>query len=155
MATTTLLTTAAGLVVLAGLFASIEAALAAVSPARAAELAREGVRGAKALQAVASDAPRHINLLLLLRLACELVATTLVALVTMGQYGATWSAALITAGSMTLVSFIVVGVGPRTLGRQHAYSLGRAVAPLVRWLGRALGPLASLLILIGNAVTPG
>ena len=28
-------------------------------------------------------------------------------------------------------------------------------ARLVRWLGRALGPLASLLILIGNAVTPG
>lgn len=155
MATTTLLTTAAGLVVLAGLFASIEAALAVVSPARAAELAREGARGAKTLQAVAGDAPRHINLMLLLRLACELVATTLVALVTMGEYGATWSAALITAGSMTIVSFVVVGVGPRTLGRQHAYSVGRASAPLVRWLGRALGPLASLLILIGNAVTPG
>jgi len=48
-----------------------------------------------------------------------------------------------------------VGVGPRTLGRQHAYTVGRVTAPLVRWLGRALGPLASLLILIGNAVTPG
>jgi CBS domain containing-hemolysin-like protein len=155
MATTTLLTTAAGLVVLAGLFAMSEAALAAVSPARAAELAREGRRGAKALQAVAGDAPRHINLLLLLRLACELVATTLVALVTMGEYGATWSAALLTAGSMTIVSFVAVGVGPRTLGRQHAYTVGRLTAPLLRWLGRALGPLASLLILIGNAVTPG
>jgi CBS domain containing-hemolysin-like protein len=155
MTTTTLLATAAGLVVLAGLFAMTEAALAAVSPARAGELVREGVRGARALQAVAADAPRHINLLLLLRLACELVATTLVALVTMGEYGATWSAALLTAGSMTLVSFVVVGVGPRTLGRQHAYTVGRVTAPLVRWLGRALGPLASLLILIGNAVTPG
>src|SRR5688572_19195474 len=155
MATTTLLATAAGLVVLAGLFAMTEAALGAVSPARAGELAREGARGARALRAVAADAPRHINLLLLLRLACELVATTLVALVTMGEYGATWSAALLTAGSMTLVSFVVVGVGPRTLGRQHAYAVGRVTAPLVRWLGRALGPLASLLILIGNAVTPG
>jgi CBS domain containing-hemolysin-like protein len=73
----------------------------------------------------------------------------------MGEYGATWSAALLTTGSMTLVSFVVVGVGPRTLGRQHAYTVGRVTAPLVRWLGRALGPLASLLILIGNAVTPG
>src|SRR6185436_15461730 len=155
MTTTTLLATAAGLVVLAGLFAMTEAALAAVSPARAGELIREGARGARALQAVAADAPRHINLLLLLRLACELVATTLVALVTMGEYGPTWGAALLTAGSMTVVSFVVVGVGPRTLGRQHAYRVGRATAPLVRWLGRALGPLASLLILIGNAVTPG
>jgi CBS domain containing-hemolysin-like protein len=155
MGDTTLLATAAGLVVLAGLFAMSESALAAVSPARAAELAREHARGARALQIVAADAVRHINLLLLLRLACELVATTLVALVTMSNYGATWQAALLTAGSMTLVSFVVVGVGPRTIGRQHAYTVGRAVAPLVRWLGRALGPLTSLLILIGNAVTPG
>jgi CBS domain containing-hemolysin-like protein len=50
---------------------------------------------------------------------------------------------------------VVVGVAPRTIGRQHAYAVGRASAPLVRWLGRALNPLASLLILIGNAVTPG
>ncbi len=54
-----------------------------------------------------------------------------------------------------MVSFVVVGVGPRTIGRQHAYAVGRLAAPLVRWLGRVLGPLASLLILIGNAFTPG
>ncbi|RKN42670.1 hemolysin family protein [Micromonospora endolithica] len=146
---------AAGLVGLAGLIAMTEAALAAVSPARAAELAREGARGARALQAVAGDVVRHLNLLLLLRLLAELTATTLVALVAVDSFGAGWRAALVTAGAMTVVSFVVVGVGPRTVGRQHAYAVGRAVAPLVRWLGRALNPLASLLILIGNAVTPG
>jgi CBS domain containing-hemolysin-like protein len=146
---------AAGLVILAGVFAMSDAALAAVSPARAAELAREGVRGARTLQAVASDVVRHLNLLLLLRLLCELTATTLVALVAVDTYGAGWTAALVTAGAMTLVSFVVVGVAPRTIGRQHAYAVGRAVAPAVRWLGRVLNPLASLLILVGNAVTPG
>jgi CBS domain containing-hemolysin-like protein len=151
----TLLITAVGLVVLAGLFAMTDAALAAVSPARAAEMAREGVRGARVLQAVASDAPRHINLLLLLRLACELTATTIVALVTAHELGPGWRAALITAGSMTIISYVVVGVGPRTIGRQHAYQVGRIMAPLVRWLGRALGPLASLLIGVGNLITPG
>jgi magnesium and cobalt exporter, CNNM family len=70
-------------------------------------------------------------------------------------YGAGWRAALVTAGAMTLVSFVVVGVAPRTIGRQHAYAIGKATAPLVRGLGRVLNPLASLLILIGNAVTPG
>jgi CBS domain containing-hemolysin-like protein len=150
-----LLVAAAGLVVLAGLFAMTDAALGSVSPARAAEMAREGVRGARTLQAVAADAPRHINLLLLLRLTCELVATTIVALVTAGWLGAGWRAALITAGSMTVISFVVVGVGPRTIGRQHAYPVGRLTAPMVRWLGRALGPLTSLLIGIGNMVTPG
>jgi len=150
-----LLIFAAGLVVLAGIVAMTDAALAAVSPARAAELAREGVRGARALQIVASDVVRHLNLLLLLRLLCELTATTLVALVAVDTFTAGWTAALVTAGAMTVVSFVVVGVGPRTIGRQHAYAVGRTTAPLVRWLGRALGPLASLLILIGNMVTPG
>ncbi|MFE9958376.1 hemolysin family protein [Micromonospora sp. NPDC005299] len=150
-----LLAVAAGLVVLAGLIAMTEAALAAVSPARAAELARDGARGARTLQAVAGDVVRHLNLLLLLRLLAELTATTLVALVAVDTFGAGWRAALVTAGAMAVVSFVVVGVAPRTLGRQHAYAVGRAVAPLVRWLGRALNPLASLLILIGNAVTPG
>jgi CBS domain containing-hemolysin-like protein len=150
-----LLLIAAGLVVLAGLFAMTDAALGAVSPARAGELAREGVRGARTLQIVASDAVRHINLLLLLRLLCELTATTLVALVAVDTWGAGWTSALVTAGAMTVVSFVVVGVAPRTIGRQNAYAVGRATAPLVRWLGRALNPLASLLILIGNAVTPG
>ncbi|HEX7744563.1 MAG TPA: hemolysin family protein [Micromonosporaceae bacterium] len=150
-----LLLFAAGLVVLAGVIAMTEAALAAVSPARAAELAREGVRGARTLHAVATDVVRHLNLLLLLRLLCELTATVLVALVTVDTFGAGWTAALVTAGAMTVVSFVVVGVGPRTIGRLHAYAVGQAAAPVVRWFGRVLNPLASLLILIGNAVTPG
>ncbi|WFE30553.1 hemolysin family protein [Solwaraspora sp. WMMD791] len=150
-----LLIFAAGLVVLAGIIAMTEAALVVVSPARAAEMARDGSRSARALQLVAADAVRHVNLLLLLRLLCELTATTLVALVAVDTFGAGWTAALVTAGAMTVVSFVVVGVGPRTIGRQHAFAVARATAPLVRGLGRALNPLASLLILIGNAVTPG
>ncbi|MBQ1066527.1 hypothetical protein KBX39_06785, partial [Micromonospora sp. D75] len=70
-----LLVFAAGLVVLAGLIAMTEAALAAVSPARAAELTRDGARGGRALQVVAGDVVRHLNLLLLLRLLAELTAT--------------------------------------------------------------------------------
>jgi CBS domain containing-hemolysin-like protein len=150
-----LLLVAAGLVVLAGLFAMSDAALSRVSRARAAAMAKEGVRGGRALQAVASDVVRHLNLLLLLRLACELSATTLVALVSIDAWGAGWVAGLVTAGSMLVVSFVVVGVAPRTIGRQHAYTVGRIAAPSVLWLGRVLGPLARLLILIGNAFTPG
>jgi len=150
-----LIISAVALVFLAGLASMTDAALATVSPARAQEMAREGRRGADSLAAVAGDVVRHLNLLLLLRLLCELTATTLVALVAVDSWGVGWRAALVTAGAMTLVSFVVVGVGPRTIGRQHAYAIGRATAPLVRGLGRVLNPLASLLILIGNAVTPG
>lgn len=150
-----LITLAVLLVLLAGLASMTDAALATVSHARATELAREGKRDAGALAAVASDVVRYVNLLLLLRLLCELTATTLVTLVAVDTWEVGWRAALVAAGAMTLVSFVVVGVAPRTLGRQHAYAVGRATAPLVRWLGRVLNPLAKLLILIGNAVTPG
>ena len=151
----TLLIVAAILVVIAGLLAMTEASLSTVSRARSAEIAREGVRGARALEAIAGDIVRHLNLLLLLRMLCEFGATTLVALVTIDEFGAGWRAALITAGSMTVIMFVAVGVAPRTIGRQHAYTVGRIAAPLVRWLGRVLNPLASLLILVGNAFTPG
>jgi CBS domain containing-hemolysin-like protein len=146
---------AAALVVLAGLIAMTEAALSSASKARAGELVREGGRGARTLVSILGDLPRHLNLLLLLRLVCELAATTVVAFVTVDAWGTGWLAALVTAGSMTVVSFVVVGVGPRTLGRQNPYRVGLVAAPVVRWLGRALGPLATLLILVGNAMTPG
>ena len=150
-----LLLIATGLVVLAGCFAMVDAALSEVSPARATELAREDVRGAGTLHAVAVDAARHISLLLLLRLVCEVTATTLVAIVAVDTWGVGVAAALATAGAMTVVTFVVIGVAPRTLGRQHPYGIALATAGLTRWLGRVLGPLSQLLILLGNALTPG
>jgi len=155
MSDVTLLLAAAGLVILAGFFAMSDSAVSSISRARAAELGREHVRGARALEAIAADPARYTNLLLLLRLVCELTATTLVSLVFITAISRGWLAVLLTAATMVVVSFVVVGVGPRTVGRQHAYSVGRVVAPLVHWLGRALGPLATVLIRIGNAFTPG
>ena len=76
-----LLVVAAVLVPLAGVLAGIDAALVRVSAARVEEMEREGLRGARTLAAVIADRPRHTNLLLLLRIACELGATTLVTLV--------------------------------------------------------------------------
>jgi CBS domain containing-hemolysin-like protein len=62
---------------------------------------------------------------------------------------------VITAVAMVLVSYVVIGVGPRTLGRQNAYSIALAAALPLRALGWLLGPISRLLILIGNAITPG
>ncbi|MGB9375989.1 MAG: hemolysin family protein [Mycobacteriales bacterium] len=150
-----LIVVAVTLVVLAGVFAMINAALTNISRARVVELQRQGARGARTLLAVVDDVPRHISLLLLLQLTCELLATTLVVLVCVDHFGVGWKAALIGAGVMILVAFVLVGVGPRTLGRQHAYRVGLRSAGLTRALGRILGPLARLLIVVGNAITPG
>jgi CBS domain containing-hemolysin-like protein len=150
-----LLVVATGLVVLAGCFAMIDAALSEVSPARVAEMTREYVRGAATLYAVAVDARRHISLLLMLRLICEVAATTVVTIVAVHTWGVGWASALATIVVMTVVSFVLIGVGPRTIGRQHGYGVALATAGLTRWLGRVLGPLSQMLILLGNALTPG
>ncbi len=151
----TLLVVAICLVPLAGVFGAMDAALQRVSLARVEELRRDGVRRAATLEHVLGERARLVSLLLLLRIVCEMVSAVLVAVVVVGTYGTTWPAVLAAAGLMTVVSYVLVGVGPRTLGRQHAYPIALATAPLVRLLGRVLGPVATLLILVGNAITPG
>lgn len=143
------------LVPIAGALAAVDAALARVSVARVDELVREGRRGARSLARIADDRARHTNLLLLLRVAAELTATVFVTIVATSTWGRDWYVVLLAILVMVLVSYVLIGVGPRTTGRQHAYSVGLFGAGPVLLLGRVFGPLASLLILLGNAITPG
>ncbi|MPZ80858.1 MAG: DUF21 domain-containing protein [Actinophytocola sp.] len=150
-----LLVIAVLLVVAAGLFACADAALSAVSRARVEGLVRGRRAGARQLLALVADRPRHINLLLLLRLGCELAATVLVTVACVRLIASDWLAGLIAAVGMIVVSYVLVGVGPRTLGRQHPYAVGLIAAGPVRALGTVLGPLSRFLIVVGNAITPG
>jgi len=143
------------LVPIGGLIACVDSALARVSRARAEEFLREGRRGAKALWAIMGDRPRYTNVLLLLRVSCELTATVLVTLVARSQFGAGWLVPLLTVLLMIVVSYALIGVGPRTLGQQHFSRVALAGAPAVRMVGSLLNPLAALLTLFGNAITPG
>ena len=150
-----LLVMAAALVPFAGLLAAADAAITMVSPARLEEMDREGRRGASALLIITEDRPRYTNLLLLLRVAAEITATVMVAKVALTALGFQfWVGALLVA-VMVLVTYVVIGVLPRTIGRQHPYTVGLALAGTTRGLARALSPVASVLILIGNAITPG
>jgi len=150
-----LLVMAAALVPIAGLLAAADAAITMVSPARLEELAREGRRGASSLLTITDDRPRYTNLLLLLRITAEITATVMVAKVALTTLGFKfWVGALLVA-VMVLVTYVVIGVLPRTIGRQHPYPVGLALAGPTRVLAEMLAPVASLLILIGNAITPG
>ena len=151
----TLLVVAICLVPLAGIFAAMDAALQRVSKARVEEMRREGVKHAAALEEVVAERARHVALLLLLRIVCETLAAVLVTVLLYNLWGSGWRTVLTSAGVMIVVSYVLVGVGPRTLGRQHAYGTALATAGVVRLLGRVLGPVATLLILVGNMITPG
>jgi CBS domain containing-hemolysin-like protein len=143
------------LVLVAGVLASAEAALSSLSKSRADELLDEGRSGAVRLRAVVDDPPRYLNTTLLLRLAAETAAIVLVTIVVTAIGAATWAELLIAIGSMLLVSYVVIGVAPRTLGRQHSEWVALKSAAMLTLLTRVLWPVPRLLILVGNALTPG
>ncbi|HWJ10644.1 MAG TPA: hemolysin family protein [Nocardioides sp.] len=150
------LVAAAVLVVLAGLFAAADAAIAGFSRARAQELLHDGRGGARRLVAVLDDAPRHLNTALLLQLLCEIAAIVVVTLHIDERLDAGWAArAGLAIGVMLVVSFVVIGVAPRTVGRQHAEAVAIWSAWPLSALTTVLGPVPRLLILVGNAITPG
>jgi CBS domain containing-hemolysin-like protein len=143
------------LVPLGGLFAAADASLGTVSRARVDALVRAGRAGSRQLAAVVADRPRYVNLLLLLRLTCETVATVLATIVAIRLITPLWVGVLVAVVVMIVVDYVLIGVGPRTLGRQHPYAIGLVLAAPVRALAALLGPLTRLLILVGNAITPG
>jgi len=145
---------AALFVVLAGLLACLEVALARVSRVRVEELCREGRAGAGRLQQVLADPPRSLNLLLLLRLAAELSAAGIVTSYCVDRVPGSWAVALAVL-IMVVVSYVLIGVAPRTIGRQQAERVALIGAPVALGLTRVFGPVPRLLILLGNALTPG
>ncbi len=147
---------AAVLVVLAGLFSAADAALASFSRARAEELLAERRPGARHLVSILDDLPRYLNTALLLRLLSEISAIVVVTLQVHDAYDGAWWPAVLTAISvMLVVSFVAIGVAPRTVGRQHSERVALASAAPLAWITKVLGPLPRLLILVGNALTPG
>jgi CBS domain containing-hemolysin-like protein len=160
-----LLGIAAVLVVVAGLFSSAEAAFSSFSKARAEEIAAEGKPGSSRLLTIVEDPARYVNTALFLRLLCEIGAIVLVAVVMTDlivsrdpiseEVVGRWWAVAATILVMVTVSFVVIGVAPRTVGRQHSERVALVSAGVLIAFTKVLGPIAQLLILVGNAITPG
>jgi CBS domain containing-hemolysin-like protein len=143
------------LVVLAAGFAAADTALSRVSRTSVDALVRQGRRGAPRLERVVSDRPRYLNVALFLRVTCEVLATVLVTVLCLDLFDETWQSVLVAAGSMVVVAYVLVGVAPRTLARQHAPRVALVAAGPISALATVLGPITNLLILVGNALTPG
>ncbi len=145
-----------GLVLVAGLFSAAEAALSGFSRARAEELDEEHRAGATRVLTILEDPARHLNTTLFVRLLAEISAIVLATLMIAeaGDQG-DWIVVGVATTVMLVVSFVFIGVGPRTLGRQHAERIALGSAAIVIGLTRVLGPIPQLLILLGNALTPG
>ncbi|HVQ19017.1 MAG TPA: DUF21 domain-containing protein, partial [Actinomycetes bacterium] len=149
-----LLLIAALCVVFAALLASADAAFSRVSRVSVDQYVRSGRRGAPRLAQVIADPARYVNVALFLRALSEITATVLVTVVTLNTFALRWEAVVAASATMVVIDYVVIGVAPRTLGRQHAGGVALVSAgPLYR-LATFLSPLTKLLILLGNALTP-
>lgn len=149
-----LLAAAVVLVALGGLMAAIDAALGVTSRADLVELAETG-RNRTALAGIAADPDAHDNAVVFMRILAETGAAVVVTVAFTVLFDNIWWAMLAAVVLMTGVSFVLVGASPRAVGRQHAKALLRFAAPVIRAARILLGPLAHLLVVIGNRATPG
>jgi CBS domain containing-hemolysin-like protein len=142
-------------VLLAFLLALAEAAIWRMSRVRAHELLEEGRPGAKSLARIVADSAAYLSVTAFLRIVAETTTAVLITLAVVDAVDGFWTQVLVAIGIMALVSFVVVGVSPRTLGRQHSDQVALVASPFIVWLRRVLGPVARVLVALGNAVTPG
>ena len=142
-------------VLLACVLTSIESALQSFSKSRAEAHVKEGKRGAERLLQIMQDPAPYLNTALFLRLLSEISAIVLVAVVVTNHVEALWEDLLFTIVPMLVVSFVLIGVAARTLGRQKADRIALSSTRLISALTTVIGPIPQILIIIGNAITPG
>jgi CBS domain containing-hemolysin-like protein len=136
----------------AGFLAATESALTSISRVLIEQL--ESKRGGELLRKFSLQPAKYLNVILLVRKTCELTATVLLASILLRNYPSAQAMSL-TVLIMVIVSYVVVGVGPHTIGKQHPHTWARAGIGVAFFLAFILGPVTKLLIAIGNAITPG
>lgn len=143
------------LLLVAGFLAGSESALTSLSRLLIEEIVESKPKYKKRFENFVENPARFLNVILLVRKTCELTATALVATFFVAQNSNKALALFGAISLMVAISYVVVGVGPRTLGKQHAIKWARPAITSAVLLSKLLGPLTTLLIGIGNAITPG
>ncbi|WP_296141120.1 hemolysin family protein [uncultured Tessaracoccus sp.] len=142
--------------VVACVLASVEAAVQSTTKGRAERLvAEEPTRANRRIVDIAQDPAPTINSLMFARMAFEITAIAIAAMIAHAHLDRDWIRVLVTVAIMLLVSFVLWGVAPRTLGRQHPVGTLRLFGWLASAVTTVLNPVAQLMVLLGNALTPG
>jgi len=143
------------LLLFAGLLAGSESALTSLSRLLIEEIVEAKPNYKIKFKNFVANPAKFLNVLLLVRKSCELTATATVAVYFVEGSSNKGLALFWAIALMVAISYVVVGVGPRTLGKQHAIKWARLAITIAVVLSKLLGPLTTLLIGIGNALTPG
>ncbi|WKD57249.1 Magnesium and cobalt efflux protein CorC [Corynebacterium capitovis DSM 44611] len=140
---------------LSGLLGSVESALTPISRARVESMVKDGVPGAPGLMRVVGHRASHVNMLVMLVTVLDVTAAVFASRFAMELVESPRWAIVAAICAVTLAQFSIVGVFARTAGRRNPYAISLRAA---RWLiafNYILGPVARVLIWVGNLFHPG
>lgn len=140
---------------LAGLVGTLESAVSSISRARVEQLIKDERRGARPLLRVVDERAVHINLLVLLRTLLDATAAIFAAAVASRLWHDSGWAVIAAIVAVGLVSFAIIGVFARTLGRKNPYTICLSSAMMLQVTARVFGPFTKMLIWVGNILAPG
>lgn len=143
------------LLAIGGLLTAADAALAVRSRAELEELAARAPRSGQAISKIAADEPAHVGALRFARVFTESLAAVLITLVLAYTIPTLWASLVVAAIVISLISFVVVGSSPRSVGSSHPEGILMFAAPTLRAVRIVLGPIATVLMRVGDRVTPG
>lgn len=145
-----------GALLLSGFLGAVEAAVSSISVARVEQINKDTEsRASRTLLHVLDNRAEHINLLVLLRTLLDVTAAAFAALLAIDLIeSSAWALTAAIVG-VSLITFTVIGVFSRTVGRKNPYTVSLSSAWLLRALSTVLGPIPRLLIKIGNIIAPG
>ncbi|GAA3521755.1 hemolysin family protein [Corynebacterium pilbarense] len=140
---------------LSGLLGSIESALAPISRARVEGMVKDDTPGAEALLRVVDHRANHVNTLVLVKTILDVLASVTGAMLAMDLLDSDGWAIAVAVVVVTLLQFSIVGVFARTAGKRNPYTISLKAAQGLGVFQAVLGPVAKLLIWVGNLFHPG
>jgi CBS domain containing-hemolysin-like protein len=141
------------LILATGFCAAAESAITRSNRVRALRLQEEKRRGANALVRIVYDPAPYVNVILLLTLLGTIGGTTLATSLAVRHFHRVGE--VVSTIIMTVLLFVFAEVTPKTFAIQQTDRAALRVAPIVVWLRRALGPVATFLLRFANVIMPG
>jgi putative hemolysin len=141
------------LILLVGFCAGAESAITRTNRIRALKLLEEKRHGAAALVRIVEDPAPYVNVVLLLTLLATIGGTTLATSMAYRHFHRLGE--ILVTVLMTVVLFVFAEVTPKTFAIQQTDRVALRVAPVIVWLRRGFGPVASALLKMANVIMPG
>ena len=140
---------------LSGLLGTVESAVSSISRARVEAMVKDDVAGARPLLEVLDRRADHINLLILLKTLLDATAAVFAAALAREYIASDLWAITLAIVAVTVISYAVIGVFARTMGRKNPYSISLRSGIVLQSVAFVLGPVSRLLIWVGNLIAPG